>query len=138
VAPGESNGGKSMTMIPFAPRIPSPRIVLRILFTVLCALAAESAIAANTAADTVADKAPARARATSYSMRPDVRAFIDEMVSEHGYDRAALKRAFASARYQPEVFTAMQRPLLEPPKWYDYAPPFLSPARIDEIGRAHV
>ena len=25
----------------------------------------------------------------------------------------------------------MQRPLLEPPKWYDYAPSFLSPARID-------
>ena len=25
----------------------------------------------------------------------------------------------------------MQRPLLEPPKWYEYAPQFLSPARID-------
>ncbi|NDP43300.1 MAG: lytic murein transglycosylase B, partial [Aromatoleum sp.] len=101
--------------------------MLRILIAVLCALAAASAIAA----DTAADKTPLKVPATGYSMRPDVRAFIDEMVTEHGYDRAALKRVFAAARYQPQILTAMQRPLLEPPKWYDYAPQFLSPARID-------
>src|SRR5207244_6913792 len=83
--------------------------------------------------------------AQNYAARADVRAFIDEMASVHGYNRVALKRAFAAARYQPRIVEAMQRPLLEPPKWYDYVPQFLSQARVDggvaygnEIGRAHV
>ena len=45
--------------------------------------------------------------------------------------RARSRARFAAARYQPTIVAAMQRPLLEPPKWYEYAPPFLSPARID-------
>ena len=76
-------------------------------------------------------KSAAKQPATGYAERADVRAFIDELVQDHGFDRAALKRAFASARYQPKIVAAMQRPLLEPPKWYDYAPSFLSRARID-------
>jgi membrane-bound lytic murein transglycosylase B len=66
-----------------------------------------------------------------YANRPDVRAFIDEMASAHGYDRAALRRAFAHARFQPKIVAAMDRPLVEPPKWFDYAPPFLSPGRVE-------
>ena len=45
--------------------------------------------------------------------------------------RAALSRVFAAARYQPKIVAAMQRPLVEPPKWYEYAPQFLSPARVE-------
>ena len=40
-------------------------------------------------------------------------------------------RAFAAARFQPRIVEAMQRPILEPPKWFEYAPRFLSQARID-------
>ena len=69
--------------------------------------------------------------AQNYAARGDVQAFIDEMASVHGYNRVVLKRAFAAARYQPRIVEAMQRPLLEPPKWYDYAPQFLSQARVD-------
>jgi membrane-bound lytic murein transglycosylase B len=69
--------------------------------------------------------------AQNYAVRGDVQAFIDEMASVHGYNRVVLKRAFAAARYQPRIVEAMQRPLLEPPKWYDYAPQFLSQARVD-------
>ena len=76
-------------------------------------------------------KKPAKKASAGYAGRADVRAFIDDMVREHGFDRAALTRVFASARYQPKIVAAMQRPLLEPPKWYEYAPSFLSPARID-------
>ena len=36
------------------------------------------------------------------------------------------RASFAEARYQPKIVAAMQRPLLEPPKWYEYAPSFLS------------
>ncbi len=66
-----------------------------------------------------------------YAARAEVRVFIDEMAVEYGFDRAALRRAFAAARFEPRIVEAMQRPLLEPPKWYAYAPPLLSPARVD-------
>jgi membrane-bound lytic murein transglycosylase B len=77
-------------------------------------------------------KAPAAkgAAATGYAARPEVRQFIDEMAAEHGFDRAALAKAFAQAKFQPQIVAAMQRPLLEPPKWYEYARPFLAPPRV--------
>lgn len=67
----------------------------------------------------------------SYGARADVRAFIGEMREQYGFDAAALRRVFAHARYQQATVTAMDRPLREPPKWYEYAPLFLTPARID-------
>jgi membrane-bound lytic murein transglycosylase B len=44
---------------------------------------------------------------------------------------AALRLVFAQARYQPKVVAAMSRPLLAPPKWHEYAPQFLSDARVE-------
>jgi membrane-bound lytic murein transglycosylase B len=87
------------------------------------------------------------AAAGTYAGRADVQAFVDEMVSEQRYDRATLTRAFAAARFQPRIVEAMERPLVAPPKWYEYAPPFLSPGRVaggvaywnansDELARA--
>ncbi len=76
-----------------------------------------------------AGAAPKRGHA-GYAERADVRAFIDEMATADGYDRATLRRAFAQARFQPKIIDAMQRPLLEPPKWFEYAPPLVSPARV--------
>jgi len=83
----------------------------------------------------------------AYPARSDVRAFIDEMAETQGFDRAALRRLFAQVRYKREIVAAMERPLLAPPKWYEYAPPFLAPARVaggvaywnahaDELARA--
>ena len=69
--------------------------------------------------------------AATYAGRADVKSFIAEMVAEQHYNRATLVRAFAAARFQPRIVEAMQRPILEPPKWYEYAPRFLSQARID-------
>lgn len=69
--------------------------------------------------------------AAGYADRADGRAFIDEMVADHGFDGAALRAALAAARFQPQIVAAMQRPLLEPPKWFEYAPQFLTPARVD-------
>jgi membrane-bound lytic murein transglycosylase B len=67
----------------------------------------------------------------AYAARADVQAFIDEMVRRNGLERGALRRTFAAARFQPRIVEAMQRPILEPPKWYEYAPPLLSAARVD-------
>ncbi len=69
--------------------------------------------------------------APGYAQRPEVEAFIAELAASDGFNRAALKKVFAAARFQPKIIAAMQRPLVEPPKWYEYAPRFLSDARID-------
>ena len=87
--------------------------------------------------------APARkqgAPADGYAGRADVRAYIDQLAREHGFSRKTLTRWFADAKYQPKIVAAMQRPFVEPPKWYEYAPQFLSTARIDDgvaFWRAH-
>lgn len=65
-----------------------------------------------------------------YGSRADVRAFVDEMARAHGFDRAELGRLFAQLRPQRDVLAAMERPLLAPPKWHQYAPPFVAPARV--------
>src|SRR5438067_1461109 len=75
-----------------------------------------------------------------YAQRPEVRAFIDRMSAEHGFSARALRQLFAEARYQPQVVAAMTRPVVSPPKYYEFASRFLDPARIDagaEFWRAH-
>jgi membrane-bound lytic murein transglycosylase B len=57
--------------------------------------------------------------------------FIDQLVADHQLNRRQLLRWFAAAQFQPKIVTAMQRPILEPPKWFEYAPQFLSAERID-------
>lgn len=66
-----------------------------------------------------------------YDQRPEIRAFITELVDEHAFGRRELAQLFAHARYQPRIVAAMSRPVLAPPKWYEYAPQFLSAERID-------
>jgi membrane-bound lytic murein transglycosylase B len=66
-----------------------------------------------------------------YAQRAEVRAFIDELAREDGFDRAWLRKVFAQAKPQPQVVAAMDRPVLAPPKWHEYSPQFLSAARID-------
>jgi membrane-bound lytic murein transglycosylase B len=68
---------------------------------------------------------------SNYAQRPDVRAFIAELVAAEGFDAHALRRLFSQARHQPKVVAAMSRPVASPPQWYEYAPRFLDPARID-------
>src|ERR1700676_1960721 len=87
-------------------------------------------VAASLAA-AAARAAPPAAAPQSYADRPDVRAFIDEMVADFGFDAGALRRVFAEVRYQRSVVNAMSRPVLAPPQWYEYAPRFLTSARID-------
>jgi membrane-bound lytic murein transglycosylase B len=88
------------------------------------------ALAAFLAAST-APAAPPTTVQLSYADRPDVRIFIDEMVADYAFDARALRRFFAKVRYQQTVVNAMSRPVLTPPKWYEYAPQFLSSRRID-------
>jgi membrane-bound lytic murein transglycosylase B len=68
---------------------------------------------------------------SGYERRAEVRAFIDALVHEHGFSRTTLTRWFRDVRYQPKILEAMERPIVAPPKWFEYAPQFLNPARID-------
>ena len=94
----------------------------------------------TTAVPAAATRKAATTSASGYERRDDVRAFIDELVRDYGFSRPVLRRWFGDVRYQPKIVAAMQRPLLEPPKWYEYAPQFLTAARIDDgvaFWRAH-
>ena len=97
------------------------------LLPFLALLASPLALAAAPAARDVSAADPAH----RYAQRPDVRAFIDELVTERGFDRRELSQSFAAARFQPKIVAAMDRPIVEPPKWYEYGPSFLKPERID-------
>jgi membrane-bound lytic murein transglycosylase B len=105
-------------------------LLLSLLALSAASFAVERADAATRTAPPADTGAPADP-AHRYAERSDVRAFVDELVAEQGFDKRALTRAFAAARYQPRIVAAMDRPLLEPPKWYEYAPQFLTPERID-------
>jgi membrane-bound lytic murein transglycosylase B len=77
---------------------------------------------------------------SGYERRADVREFIAGLVHDDGFSRQKLVRWFRDARYQPSIVDAMDRPILAPPKWYEYAPRFLTPARVDagvEFWQAH-
>ncbi len=112
----------------------------RSLFLSLC-VAASFAWAGSPGPGFVPEaRAAERARATKttatptgqgYAKRDDVLLFIAELAAEQGFERRDLERWFTSARFQPRVIELMQRPILEPPKWFEYAPPFLAPARVD-------
>jgi membrane-bound lytic murein transglycosylase B len=82
-------------------------------------------------ASTPALLAPAHAQAPGYASRPEVRAFIAELVASEGFDGPALRRVFAQARYLPKVIAAMSRPLIAPPRWDEYEPQFVNPARVE-------
>jgi len=76
--------------------------------------------------------APAHARSASagYAQRADVREFAREMAAETGVPAHSILATLAAARYQPKIVELMNRPLLAPPKWFEYAPQFLNAGRI--------
>jgi membrane-bound lytic murein transglycosylase B len=75
-------------------------------------------------------KARAASPASSYATREDVRAYAAEVARDTGLPRRDVERAFAAAKFQPKIIALMDRPLLEPPKWFEYAPSFLSSDRV--------
>lgn len=65
-----------------------------------------------------------------YGNRRDVLHFVDELVTADGFSRTKLVHAFRKARFRAAIVEAMDRPLVAPPKWYEYAPRFLNAGRI--------
>jgi membrane-bound lytic murein transglycosylase B len=92
-------------------------IALYAMLVVPPAMADETRIAAATA------RVP-------YGQRADVRTFAAEIADASGIPRRKIERWFAAAKFQPKIIAAMDRPLLTPPKWFEYAPPLLAPDRV--------
>ena len=113
-------------MIPFAhlhfrvDRVPFP-VLWWLVALALCAPARAAEPPKKPAAK------PTAAATPNYAQRDDVRAYAAQVAAETGLPRRDVERWFAAARFQPKIVAAMDRPLLEPPKWFTYAPPFLAP-----------
>lgn len=60
---------------------------------------------------------------------PQVSAFIDRMVAQHGFDRAQLKTLFDGVTWRDSILEAIARPAEAKP-WYQYRAIFLTDARI--------
>jgi membrane-bound lytic murein transglycosylase B len=87
-------------------------------------------VAATLAIGTSVVAAPAKETGSGYAQRPEVREFIDELAGV-GFNRKHLLKLFAQVQTQSSALNAMNRPYATPPKWFEYAPPFLAQARID-------
>lgn len=64
--------------------------------------------------------------------RPDVRAFIDEMVDKHGMNGAELNRLFAGVESKQAILDAISRPAERTIPWFEYRERFLTPQRIQK------
>ncbi len=72
----------------------------------------------------------ASVRAGGYAQRADVRAFAHDTARETGIPYAVVERTLGEARFQPKIVALMDRPLVAPPRWFEYAPPFLDADRV--------
>ena len=61
---------------------------------------------------------------------PEVRDFIDSMVSEHAYDRGTLENVLQQATSQETILEAIARPAEHTKEWHEYRDIFLTDARV--------
>jgi peptidoglycan lytic transglycosylase B len=61
--------------------------------------------------------------------RPEVKEFINEMVTEHGFDAAMLTETLGKVKLSKSIVEAISRPAEAKP-WYKYRPIFLTKDRI--------
>jgi len=79
----------------------------------------------------LAESARASDAGSGYDKRPEVREFVAEFAQEQGFNRARLLKLFSQVQAQESTLRLMTKPYATPPKWFEYAPPFLSQARVD-------
>ena len=67
--------------------------------------------------------------------RPDVKAFIDEMVAAHDYDREQLRDILGAAETKKSILEAIARPAERTKTWGEYRVIFLTRERINAGAR---
>lgn len=95
---------------------PYNRRVMRFLIYMLGMLALTGCASASTTAPV----AP---------LRPEIEAFIAEMVERHGFGRAELERTLRMAQFQPAIIKAISQPATAKP-WYEFRPLLVSRQRV--------
>ncbi|HEX7025888.1 MAG TPA: lytic murein transglycosylase, partial [Gammaproteobacteria bacterium] len=65
-----------------------------------------------------------------YSDRTEVRAYVDELVQKHKFNRAELLGIFRQAVPQQQVLEAISKPAEQELTWKEYRPIFLTESRI--------
>jgi membrane-bound lytic murein transglycosylase B len=70
------------------------------------------------------------ARSKPYSDREEVRAFVNELVKEHRFNRSELLGMFRRVESQEKVLEAVKRPAERVLTWSEYRPIFLTPDRV--------
>ncbi len=70
--------------------------------------------------------------AANYEKRPEVIAYVDELVAEHGFERAALLSLFADVEKKQAILDAISRPAEKVKPWYEYREIFVTPTRIEQ------
>ncbi len=68
-------------------------------------------------------------KSTQFTTRPEIRAFIQDLVSHQGFDSEKLTRLFAKVKRQDKALEAIARPAETKP-WYQYRTIFITPERI--------
>jgi membrane-bound lytic murein transglycosylase B len=81
------------------------------------------------AALAVVQIAPAHA---DYSQRPEVQAYVAEVVAEHGFSAAELTELFAQAELKQGIIDSISRPAERVLKWHEYREIFLKEPRISQ------
>lgn len=61
---------------------------------------------------------------------PEIRAFIDAMVADHGFDRESVETALAGAERQQKIIDAISKPAEKTLTWAEYRRIFITPERI--------
>ncbi len=68
----------------------------------------------------------------NYAQRADVKSFINEMVEQHGFDRAYLDAKFASAKRLDNVLESIAKPAEKELTWKQYRPIFVTDKRSNK------
>ncbi|MDT8281348.1 MAG: lytic murein transglycosylase B [Gammaproteobacteria bacterium] len=103
--------------------INSGQRISKIIFLGLAFSASVSLYAANVqAASTL----------VNYAQRADVKIFIDEMVTQHGFDRTDLEQQFASAKRLDNVLESIAKPAEKELNWKQYRPIFVTSKRSNK------
>lgn len=74
----------------------------------------------------------AAAAQADYSKHPQANAFVDTMVSKHGFQRAEVERWLSAAERQQSILDAIARPAEKAKPWSEYRKIFLTSDRIQQ------
>ena len=66
----------------------------------------------------------------NYGERPEVQAFVDRLVAEHGFERPWLADLFATTRRNDDVLARISRPAERALAWHEYRRIFITDKRI--------